>query len=196
MVPKAAITVPALSGRPSHSLSHRLWRRLQPVFTPRFLKFATVGTSGVVVNVGMLRLLSGLGVQDNIASAVGIELSIVSNFILNHRWTFGDHRDRGVPFWRQAGRFHLVSFGGAAINFTVFVLMNLFWFLYQGDPAQVDAYVHQVGSLVDLWIVRPLSNPPDVGGWKYLSQLLGIAAATFWNFLVNFHWTWRVQTDD
>lgn len=185
-----------MPGPPPSRLRGLLQKHLRPVFTPRFLKFATVGASGVVVNVGVLKVLSGAGVQDNLASAAGIEVSILSNFLINHRWTFADRHDETLGFWRQAGRFHLVSFGGATINFTVFVALNLMWFVTRGDPVAVDAYLHEVGTLVELWIVRPLRDPPDVGWLKYVSQLIGIGTAMFWNYLVNFHWTWKVRSDD
>ena len=39
-----------------------------------------------------------------------------------------------------------------------------------------------------------VASPPDVGNLKFFSQLLGIGLATFWNFLANFYWTWKLDS--
>ncbi len=57
-----------------------------------FIKFNLVGLSGVVVNEGALVLLALGGLYYVYASAVAIEISIVSNFALNDFWTFRDRR--------------------------------------------------------------------------------------------------------
>jgi dolichol-phosphate mannosyltransferase len=58
----------------------------------RFIKFNLVGLSGVLVNEGVLVLLVLAGVYYVLASAAAIEVSIVSNFLLNDFWTFRDRR--------------------------------------------------------------------------------------------------------
>jgi len=58
----------------------------------RFVKFNVVGLTGIVVNEGLLILLASSGVYYVYASAVAIEISIISNFILNDLWTFRDRR--------------------------------------------------------------------------------------------------------
>ena len=57
-----------------------------------FIKFNIVGLLGVFVNEGVLLLLALGGVYYVYASALAIEVSIVSNFILNDLWTFRDRR--------------------------------------------------------------------------------------------------------
>lgn len=57
-----------------------------------FIKFNVVGLIGVIVNEGVLLLLAAEGVYYLYASAVAIEVSILSNFILNDFWTFRDRR--------------------------------------------------------------------------------------------------------
>ena len=57
-----------------------------------FIKFNLVGLSGVAVNEGLLLLFVFLGIYYLYASAVAIEISIDSNFILNDLWTFRDRR--------------------------------------------------------------------------------------------------------
>ncbi len=63
----------------------------------RFLKFAIVGTSGVVVNLGTLYIFVKLLSMDKIlAGAIAIELSILNNFFWNNMWTW---RDRKGESW-------------------------------------------------------------------------------------------------
>lgn len=92
----------------------------------RFLKYCTVGLSGVLVNEGFLWLFTEIiGLFYLVSSVIGIELSIVSNFVWNELWTFRDRRF-GRRFVRGL-KFNSVSIGGLAINITVlYFLVTLF----------------------------------------------------------------------
>ena len=76
----------------------------------RFLKFGIVGASGVAVNLAFVWL--GLEVMRELeeatrnafASALGIAVSVISNFVLNDLWTWGD-REKGVRKRDLAARF-------------------------------------------------------------------------------------------
>ncbi len=57
-----------------------------------FIKFNIVGLTGVFVNEGVLLALASEGTYYLYASAVAIEVSIISNFFLNDFWTFRDRR--------------------------------------------------------------------------------------------------------
>jgi dolichol-phosphate mannosyltransferase len=129
----------------------------------RAARFATVGTSGVAVNLGALWLLAEtLGVEPNVASAAAIGLSMTTNFALNDLWTFRDRRD-AVPSRRhRALRFYAVSLVGAGVQWSVFVGLRALVTRFQA-----------------------------AGVWLLLAQCCGIGAATCWNFLVNLGWTWR-----
>lgn len=84
----------------------------------RFLKFCLVGFSGVGVNLGMLWLLTEkAGLFYILSAAIGIEISIISNFILNNFFTFTDRRRHGIgEFFRHLLRFNAVSLVGVGIN--------------------------------------------------------------------------------
>jgi dolichol-phosphate mannosyltransferase len=82
----------------------------------RFGKFGIVGATGVVVNTGVLWLLThGLGLYYLFASPVAIEIAMVTNYLLNNNWTFLDRRASFVA-WPGVARYHAVSFGGMLIN--------------------------------------------------------------------------------
>ncbi len=84
----------------------------------RFGKFALVGASGIIVNEGLLWLLHGnAGLSLLLASVIGIEASIITNFVLNNRFTFADRRGKGVKsHFKRLGQFNLVSLGAVVIN--------------------------------------------------------------------------------
>jgi len=62
----------------------------------RFIKFGTVGFIGYLVNALTLRLLTVVNAPGVIAWSVPVELSIISNFILNNIWTFKKEQIKGV----------------------------------------------------------------------------------------------------
>lgn len=84
----------------------------------RFVKFAVVGGSGVLVNLGVYWLLTRL-FEMNIygAQAISFEASVMSNFLLNNFFTFADRRvSRPLPFLVQFVKFNGISLGGYAIQ--------------------------------------------------------------------------------
>jgi putative flippase GtrA len=166
---------------------------VRPFFTPRFVKFAAVGASGVMVNLGSLALLKSVGLQINMAAALAIEISILSNFLINYAWTFRDKREDAASFLGQALRFHLVCLIGAGIQLLVFVIMNMVWLLTMFDIDAVTRYHMAADSWTERWLWRPFVEPPAVGDWVYVSQLMGIACGTFWNYLLNFYWTFAAR---
>ena len=72
---------------------HIWWLRLTSHRT--FIKFSLTGLSGVVVNLGSFHLLLQLGLHRYLASPIAIELSIISNFLINNYWTFADRELAG-----------------------------------------------------------------------------------------------------
>jgi dolichol-phosphate mannosyltransferase len=92
----------------------------------RFLKFCLVGASGVVVNEGLLALLKqSAGLHLALASAVSIEVSILSNFLFNNYFTFRDRRPSGTRlFFRGLTVFNAVSLAGLVINMGTLLLLT------------------------------------------------------------------------
>lgn len=172
----------------------RIPARLQPIFSATFLKFAIVGASGVVVNLAALALFSALGMRSSVASALAIQVSIGTNFVINDRWTFADRRAEH-RWYNRALRFQLISLVGAIVQWTVFIVGNvaLFWMM-EGGPA-VEAWYAAGEPSTFKPLLHPIANPPDVGHGIYISQLAGIAVATGWNFFANLFWTWKSPED-
>lgn len=89
-------------------------------------QFLVVGASGVVVNLAVLSLLLLLGLPDAACLAGGIAVSLVTNFLLNRRFTFSYAKDG--PILRQFAGFVTASGLGLVVNYAValFAHRNLF----------------------------------------------------------------------
>jgi dolichol-phosphate mannosyltransferase len=151
-------------------LQHLLRLRLSR--SARFLQFCLVGLSGVVVDMGMLYLLSDpttLGLPLTRSKIVAAELAIINNFLWNDFWTFRDI-SRLQPGKRQRlkrlVKFNLICLAGLIIN--VLILNLLF---------------NQLGF-------RYLPYG------RYLANLVAIAIVTVWNFWFNLKLSWRVTDLD
>lgn len=91
----------------------------------RFGKFLLVGGSGVVVNEGVLWLLTRFASLPYYISAIfGIEASIVSNFVLNDHFTFADRRTGGQSFIKRLMKFNVTCLAGAVIQYGLLLLFT------------------------------------------------------------------------
>lgn len=82
----------------------------------RGVRFGLVGLSGVGVNtVALWALAVGLGLPTVVASLLATEAAIISNFLLNDRWTFRSAAHRHA-FGQRLLRYHSVAAGGMAIS--------------------------------------------------------------------------------
>lgn len=82
-----------------------------------FIKFNIVGLTGVVVNEGLLIALQSTGVFVLTASAIAIEVSILTNFLLNDFWTFKDRRSG--HFSVRLVKFNLLMLLGLVVNLII-----------------------------------------------------------------------------
>jgi dolichol-phosphate mannosyltransferase len=97
-------------------------RQLLELSGYRPLKFAAVGASGIIVNEGLLHALIHLAPLQ-LAGALSIEASILSNFALNDRWTF---KDRRLSTWpARCARYHVAVALGALTNYMALLALTL-----------------------------------------------------------------------
>jgi len=141
--------------------------------SPTFMLYAFVGLTGVFINMGgfaMGELLgfphiaSGIAVIDPLFLSVpfGIQLSIISNYILNNYLTFFEKRYRGLSNARGLLLFQLISMLGLFVQFSVFQLLQ--------------------GADVFLWLDESR---------KFLNNGIGIIVATITNYYLNLNITWK-----
>lgn len=83
---------------------------------PRFILFAAVGGSGLVVHLGALWMLLGTGLPFKSAQAIAVAAAIGHNFLVNNQLTFRDRRLRGMAMVRGLLSFYLVCGLGAIAN--------------------------------------------------------------------------------
>ena len=89
-----------------------------------FIKFSLTGVCGVFVNLGSFSLLLEFGLNKFIASPTAILVSIISNFLMNNYWTFGDRVMTGRKSVRGF-KFIIVSLIALLLSYTVFVVLSM-----------------------------------------------------------------------
>lgn len=101
------------------------------IFKHKIIRFAIVGASGTVVNLGVLTLLAKIiGLNVLLSAAIAIELSILSNFFFNHHFTFKVGKESknidnrlATSLFTKLVRYNVGSLGGAAISFATFTIL-------------------------------------------------------------------------
>ncbi len=105
------------------------WQR-RGVF--EFIKFCAVGGSGVGINLAVYAAATRWWeLAPAVASPIAIEISLLSNFIVNDRWTFRARALRtSLP--QRLATYHAVCLVGGAINFCVLLLLvkHGWWDIY------------------------------------------------------------------
>ena len=133
------------------------------IFKRRFMKFGTVGASGVVVNLAVLYVcqeflfsaIASSGMRLNVSLAVAIFFATANNFYWNRAWTWRDrkhHPDKHLLL--HFGQYALAVWVGIALQF---ILTKLF-----------ALHMHYL-----------------------IANASAIVLASVFNFLVNNFWTFR-----
>ena len=143
-------------------LRHLVRLRLSALSTLRFMRFALVGASGVVVDMALLFLLSdprSLGFGLTRSKIVAAELAIINNFLWNDAWTFRDlvgaRRGPGHKL-RRLLKFNAVCGIGLLLNV---LLLNI-----QFNVLHIN---------------------------RYVANLIAIGVVTVWNYWLNLRLNWR-----
>jgi dolichol-phosphate mannosyltransferase len=144
-------------------LEHLIRLRLATLPSSRFFKFCVVGATGVIVDMAILYVLSdpnALGLGLTRSKVVAAETAIVSNFLLNDAWTFGD-RTRGAPGLRAKLRrflgFNGICAAGLLLNV---VILNLLF-----NVVGLNRYIANGISILavtgwNYWLNRKLNFAP------------------------------------
>lgn len=135
--------------------------RVPPKELTRFLKFATVGAIGMVVDLSVLNILvKAVGLPLLVANSISFTAAVISNFTWNRLWTFPESRNR--PIHTQLVQFAIVNVIGLAINNLVLWLVYQLTQNYLPDPFDYNA-----------------------------AKIAAIGVVLFWNYGVNRIWTYR-----
>jgi putative flippase GtrA len=90
----------------------------------RLIRFASVGSMGMGVQVAVLSALTSLaGLHYLLATALAVEAAIVHNFLWHERWTWGDRarRERLRRLLLFQGTTGVVSIAGNLVFMGIFV---------------------------------------------------------------------------
>jgi dolichol-phosphate mannosyltransferase len=146
-------------------IRHLLRLRIARLPIKRFVRFCLVGCTGVVVDMGLLFLLSDptmLGWGLTRSKLLGSEVAILNNFLWNDAWTFGDvarQQTGGRQRLRRFGKFQLICLAGLAINT---LLLN-----FQFNVLGLN---------------------------RYVANGIAIVLVTGWNFWLNWKLSWHSQS--
>lgn len=150
----------------------------------RFLKFATVGIIGAVIDFGVLNLLQAtilhpqephLTMKVALATGVAFISAVCSNFVWNRYWTYPDSRSR--PIHHQLVQFFIVNTAGLVFRLGwVRVMFGPF-----GDLGARAITAVGAGTLAHSSQVRLGTN---------IAQFFAVWIVMVWNFFVNRYWTY------
>jgi dolichol-phosphate mannosyltransferase len=92
----------------------------------RFAKFIGVGLAGTVVNLGILKLVTTFTDWSHYVQLIpGIEVSILTNFIMNDWITFADRRTgKTRSFLARMMKYNLTALTGAVINYALAAILT------------------------------------------------------------------------
>ncbi len=157
-------------------LVNALALRLGRAVSPLFVKYCLVGATGVAVSLAVYGVgeLAGLptvslGITPDlnpiyVSALLGIQASIITNFLANNFFTFYDRRYRGWGLLGGLLLFQAVSVVGVFVQLAVFQLLHRNGFPTESTNADVAAAVNNG---------------------------IGLAVATVTNFFLNVSITWN-----
>jgi putative flippase GtrA len=153
----------------------------------RFLRFAVVGASGAVIDLGLLYVLQATVIPPHtemhvaLASGIAFFTAVVSNFTWTRLWVYPDSRSRSMR--RQLAMFTFVSvIGGVA---------RLIWMALMAFP--IGEMVMPL-ALPFIQLVRPGYVPTEFAEAKMgsiVAQLIAMVVIMLWNFFANRYWTYN-----
>jgi putative flippase GtrA len=137
----------------------------------RFLKFATVGAIGAMIDFGVMNMLTHfLNLRLVAAGSVSFVCAVTSNFLFNRYWTYPDSRSRHVL--HQLGMFFLVNLAGIIIRIPI---------LHYGEPplaGTFESMAHINDSLAEALA-------------RNATLALAVGVVMIWNFFINRYWTYN-----
>ena len=137
----------------------------------RFLKFATVGAIGSVIDIVIMNLLTQLlNMRLVYAGTISLICAIFSNFMLNRYWTYPDSRSR--HFFHQLSMFFLVNLMGIVFRIPI---------LHFVEPVMEAAFENMIH----------LSHAEAQAVAQNATVAFAIGIVMIWNFFINRYWTYN-----
>jgi putative flippase GtrA len=137
----------------------------------RFGKFVSVGVVGAAFDTATLVfLVEVVGLLEEAAVLVGIEVAVLIMFLINDNWTFAHEGEQDRRSWiRRLARSHAVRSGGIVTQFLVFVAIYRLFFV------SVTVF--------------------GLDAWLLVAKGSGIAIGMLVNYVFESLFTWQVHTE-
>jgi putative flippase GtrA len=148
----------------------------------RFLKFATVGFGGAIIDFAVMNILLNTllsrGIPTNVAAATTVAFitAVSSNFIFNRYWTYPD--SRSTPLRKQLTQFFLISIVGG-VGRTIWITLAF---------VPLGLFVSEVIHALNPAFVANTETVNSLG--QNVALLIGIFVVMIWNFFANRYWTY------
>jgi len=139
--------------------------RFGAIMTRRFIEYCLVGTSGVVVQLLVTHLLLLLPALRFVDSGIPISVGIICAMIWNYFLN------------------NLWSFADARLRSRASWWSGLTRF----------CMICGTGAIINFWVVKGVLRLSDHRIGLTISMLIGIVAATFWNYALNRRFTWHAK---
>lgn len=112
-----------------------------------FFRFGIVGLSGIVVNEGLLALFTKVFLWPvGVAGALAIEISIITNFLLNNYWTWRTSRDKS--FLIRLLRYHSVAIISGLVNYAILLFLSGLGM----EPLIANLFGIAVGTVINFFL--------------------------------------------
>ncbi len=146
--------------------------KINPKEKIRFIKFAVVGISGTLIDIGLFNLFNQkFGIHPNYAKAYSFSLAVFNNFFWNRIWTYPESKT--LPFIRQFSQYLMVSIVGLLINLTIFATLDTRFIQLSDAFLPVDFFL----------------SPITVG--HNIAVIFATLVVLFWNYFANRFWTFK-----
>jgi dolichol-phosphate mannosyltransferase len=132
------------------------------IVSAQFIRYALVGSAGLVVNLLTFLVMIGLGAGEPLAVVAGVQASIVCNFFGHNRFSFRPTTYRGIRALHGLAVYEFFSLYGLVVQATVF-------------------------AVVRPWVSDDLSNDLVAGG---VANTVALAVASIANYLLHERFTW------
>lgn len=105
----------------------------------RFIKFGIVGGTGLAIQTVFFYSMAVFSsiLAPSLATVIGGEMAIISNFILNNLWTFKEYQVTGAKIILKFVQFNLTSFIALGIQF---VILRLGEVVSQGNKVIIQLF--------------------------------------------------------
>jgi dolichol-phosphate mannosyltransferase len=104
------------------------WLQVKNPKIQRFFKFGVVGVTGLTIQTVIFEYTAVFNhfLSPSVGTALGGEMAIINNFILNNAWTFSDHKVSGLKLLPKFLQFNLSSFIALGIQFVILRIGEFF----------------------------------------------------------------------